>query len=57
VWQRAVFLRRQATGLRDLHYDAAPTTGVTGQALDLRTVAQTEITSDGRRHHRVVAER
>jgi len=57
MWQRALFLRRQATGLRDLDYNAAPTSGVTSQALDLRTVAQAEITGDGRRHHRVVAER
>ena len=55
--QRAVLLRRQATGLRDLYNNAAPTTSVTSQALDLRTVAQAEITCDGRRHHRVVAER
>src|SRR5204863_6950421 len=55
VRQRAVVLRRKATGLLDLDQDAAPTSGVTNKPLDLRPVAQVEVPSDGARNHRVVA--
>ena len=57
VRQRPVVLRREATGLLDLDQDAAPTSGVTGEALDLRSVAQAEVPSDLSRDNRVIAVR
>src|SRR5262249_18526797 len=57
VGQRAVVLRRKATGLLDLDQDAAPTSGVTGEPLDLRTVAQAEVPANRSRNDRIVAKR
>ena len=55
VRQRAILFGRETARLLNLYQDAASATTVTGQADDLRSVAQAEVPRDLRRNHDVVA--
>ena len=57
VGQRPILFGRETTRLLDLYQGAASATTVTGQADDLRSVAQAEIPRDLRRNHDVVTRR
>ena len=57
VRQRPVLLGRETARLLNLYQDAASATTVTGQADDLRSVAQAEVPRDLRRNHDVVTRR